>query len=1293
MNYQDIIAALRNDPNFDKVKVKEALNFAIKHHRDNNHQFIAIARTITSVYPDTSATVAALLFFSFATANLKASKIQRFNTEISKIFNALTKLFQIHNTYRRDTIRETLKLLLSLEPDIGIRILLIRFAYLLNQIIFDSKVSDIECYLTIDEISKIYVPLFQEVTIENIKTALQDVCLTILQPQLRELIVTRLTEQYPNQQQLVISTINTLHDILSVVDIAYTISGRVKSCYSIAKKIVQKSSKVTELFDIIGIRVIVEEEDQCYKILDTIYNNYKHIPKRYKDFIKFPKKSGYQSLHTVIVNDSQKIEIQIRTKRMHYIALFGSASHLQYKMPSIRTNTTLHSVYDLLNKYILDILNPFIINIRLQAVRMANESVALRSEVTWLITQDIEATQLHYRFAYQEHAAYYAAEVITVNIIEVNQLSRPLVNINDRIYIDAVRALQIQEQYLANIRTNYQDHNQQYAEILLIDLPLDNMDNNYRGNQSVQNAKKSNILEVIKNNATIIPGSPIELLEKLLHPDIFQEAVTVTTHYQDIDWYSDKSDNTSNYIDTAVLVDEKLEEYQINFGDQNIHDLNSSDLDSCPKAQNTTYQFQEGAEDNTSLQIADTLNDNDHRSKDSSNDISKSKQKISSWGQDIKLNEEHIHQLNMQVNNSDKDSWRIPIKTANSIQRNEPITIDLQDEKIKDSDIETLISILKEHNITHLTLNTNEESYKIFISLLKDTNIIHLSLKRNYISEKEIEILALALRDTKITHLNLEGNQIAEDCVKTLIAILKDTQIIDLNLSGNDIGDTSIPSVENNTLTFPQDTKITYLDLGYNSMGDAEIKSLASILQNTQIIDLNLEYNHIGNSGAIALASVLKDTQITKLNLAYNQIRNSGAIELALILKDTKITQLILDGNIIDNTGIKTLISIQANTKIIINFKDQHKEIDNNMIPYDEANTQLVDIEESLYPDSNDERSSESGYGGSVCGMYEESDLQDEEPYSIPIKTFVSILQKDSNMTHLDLQNQGIKGSDIEMLIYLLNNTSITHLNLSSNDIYYKEFNTLISLLKDTSITHLDLKHNYINTFVQQELHFIEECESTFKSARIKYLDLENNAGDSFDITALTFIFKYIEVEYLNLACNRIGEEDDDMKQLANILKDTEIKHLDLQNNHINDLDIEALVAVLPRTNITHLNLNDNEITTKGAKRLINILNNTRLIKLDLKHNYIEDKDIVTDQKPVGCQIDFDDQKTIYPGDFYPGNFPKLQNITYSLQDRIEDNSSPVSQIVDKIYYSPNYDYQKRLVNEKSELLGEKFMD
>ncbi len=1072
-----------------------------------------------------------------------------------------------------------------------------------------------------------------------------------MHPQLQELIVTSLTEQYPNQQQLVISTINTLHDILSVVDIAYTISGRVKSYYSIAKKIVQKSSKVTELFDIIGIRVIVEEEGQCYKILDTIYNNYKHIPKRCKDFIKFPKKSGYQSLHTVIVKDSQKIEVQIRTKRMHHIALFGSASHLQYKMPSIRTNTTLHSVYDLLNKYILDILNPFTINIRLNDVRIANESVALRSEVTWLITQDIEISQLHYRFSYQEHDAYYVAEIIAVNIIEVNQLSRQLVNIDDRIDIDAVRTSQIQEQYLANIRTSYQehdnlisgvnkqvDHNQQYAEALLnkppyikTDLPLDNMDNDYRGNHSIQNNKKSNTLEVIKNNATIIPGPSIELLEKLSPPEPSQE--TVTTHYQDIDWYSElislkskTSTNAQNDCSVPISTEEFLQITSARelAGDKERKITTYIDVaeNLCPDSKTklsaaidlpkisirlpAKVAYVKGFERDSSPQTAVYYSICEDSSTpllsklpaelESCRDYIKSDNTSNYINTAVLFGDKNIHDLN-------KDSWIIPIKTIASILQKDPITIDLRDEKIKDSDIEAVVSILKEYNITHLTLNTNDKSYKIFkafISLLKDTNIIHLNLGYNDIYDEEfemlasilkdtnithlnlehnyitgIEIFASTLRDTKITHLNLQGNQIAEDCAKTLFSILKDTQIIYLNLSGNNIGDTSISSVENDTLTLPQDTKITYLDLGYNSMGDAEIKTLASILQNTQITYLNLEYNKIGNLGAIELASVLKDTKITKL---------------------------ILDGNLIENKGIKELISIQKNTKIIITFKEQQKET------YD------------------------SGY--STC----EEGIED-----------------------YNLQNMEIKGSDIE---------------------------ALVPLLKDSISTHIDLKHNYINTFVEQNLHSVEECEPTLKT-RIMYLDLEDNAGDIFDITALTFILKHIEVEHLNLACNRIGDDNDNMKKLANILKDTKVKHLDLQNNLINDLDIEALVATLPKTNITHLNLNDNEITTKGAKILIDTLNNTKLEKLDLKHNYIEDKDIVTDQKPIDCQIDFDDQNTIYPGDFYPGNFPKLQNITYPLQDRIKDNSSPVSQVEDKFYHSTNHDYQKRLVDEKSELLGE----
>lgn len=328
-----IIETLKKfDFDFDEQQVNMAINFAIKHGGYNNKS-LEIAKIITSIYPDTNSIIASLLFFSSASNNSKLTTIKHyFNIEILNLVNVLTELFRIRNIYDHNIAQETFKLLLSLNTDIGIRGLLIRFAYLLHKMIFNLKISDIEYYFS-HEISEIYVPLFEEIKIERIKTTLQNVCLKILQPKLNEFIVTFLERNYPNPEQLVIKIINAFHDILFRTNIVYTISGRVKSPYSIGQKIVQKSKEIEGLCDIIGIRIIVEQEAECYEILKTIHNNYEHVPKKYKDFIAFPKENNYQSLHTIIIDrDLRKLEVQIRTKRMHYIAQFGSAAHLHYKM-------------------------------------------------------------------------------------------------------------------------------------------------------------------------------------------------------------------------------------------------------------------------------------------------------------------------------------------------------------------------------------------------------------------------------------------------------------------------------------------------------------------------------------------------------------------------------------------------------------------------------------------------------------------------------------------------------------------------------------------------------------------------------------------------------------------------------------------------------------------------------------------------------------------------------------------------------------------------------------------------
>jgi guanosine-3',5'-bis(diphosphate) 3'-pyrophosphohydrolase len=127
--------------------------------------------------------------------------------------------------------------------------------------------------------------------------------------------------------------INLICDQLQALGITADISYRVKEPYSILQKLTRNSVKIEELTDIVGFRIIVNEEDECYTALKLIQEIYKVIPEKYRDYINKPKTNGYRSLHTVILLGSYglPVEIQIRTRGMHNIAENGEAAHIGYK--------------------------------------------------------------------------------------------------------------------------------------------------------------------------------------------------------------------------------------------------------------------------------------------------------------------------------------------------------------------------------------------------------------------------------------------------------------------------------------------------------------------------------------------------------------------------------------------------------------------------------------------------------------------------------------------------------------------------------------------------------------------------------------------------------------------------------------------------------------------------------------------------------------------------------------------------------------------------------------------------
>jgi guanosine-3',5'-bis(diphosphate) 3'-pyrophosphohydrolase len=127
--------------------------------------------------------------------------------------------------------------------------------------------------------------------------------------------------------------INLICNQLQALGITADISCRVKDPYSILQKLTRNSVKIEELTDIVGFRIIVREEDECYTTLKLIQEIYKVIPEKYRDYIDKPKTNGYRSLHTVILLGSYglPVEIQIRTREMHNIAENGEAAHSGYK--------------------------------------------------------------------------------------------------------------------------------------------------------------------------------------------------------------------------------------------------------------------------------------------------------------------------------------------------------------------------------------------------------------------------------------------------------------------------------------------------------------------------------------------------------------------------------------------------------------------------------------------------------------------------------------------------------------------------------------------------------------------------------------------------------------------------------------------------------------------------------------------------------------------------------------------------------------------------------------------------
>jgi GTP pyrophosphokinase len=327
----------------DEAKIKKAIEFAVKYHgmqqRESGAPYyshpLEVAEIIAEMLLDTDSIVTAILHDTIEDTDLTLEEIeQNFGKDVAKLVDGVTKLTKIK--FHEDNARQAenfRKLLIALSDDI--RVLLIKLADRLHNMRTIDFINNREKKKRIAlETLELYAPLAERIGMQQIKTELQDICFGILNPDIRESIVLRFKtiERESGQDKLIPQIIDELQKTLGGQGLKAEVSGRRKTPYSTWMKMKQKNISIDQLSDIIAFRILVDNVENCYRALGIIHTSYKMVPDIFQDFISTPKNNGYQSLHTVIIGPLlQKVEIQIRTYKMHDIAELGVAAHWRYK--------------------------------------------------------------------------------------------------------------------------------------------------------------------------------------------------------------------------------------------------------------------------------------------------------------------------------------------------------------------------------------------------------------------------------------------------------------------------------------------------------------------------------------------------------------------------------------------------------------------------------------------------------------------------------------------------------------------------------------------------------------------------------------------------------------------------------------------------------------------------------------------------------------------------------------------------------------------------------------------------
>lgn len=325
-------------PKADLSIIERAYTVAERSHRGQKRRSgepyithpIAVAQILAELGVAPVVIAAALLHDTVEDTDYSLEQLTaEFGEEVSMLVDGVTKLDKVKygDSAQAETVR---KMVVAMSKDI--RVLVIKLADRLHNARTWGFVTGDSARRKAQETLQIYAPLAHRLGIQSMKTELEDLSFAVMKPKLYAEIDNLVSQRNPKREELVGVVTNSIEQDLREAKIRGEVTGRPKELYSIYQKMIVRGRDFDDIYDLVGIRVLVHSIRDCYGVLGAVHARWTPIPGRFKDYIATPKFNLYQSLHTTVIGpDGRAVEIQIRTFEMHQRAEYGVAAHWKYK--------------------------------------------------------------------------------------------------------------------------------------------------------------------------------------------------------------------------------------------------------------------------------------------------------------------------------------------------------------------------------------------------------------------------------------------------------------------------------------------------------------------------------------------------------------------------------------------------------------------------------------------------------------------------------------------------------------------------------------------------------------------------------------------------------------------------------------------------------------------------------------------------------------------------------------------------------------------------------------------------